>query len=158
MLSFLRQLKLPEINFTVHKTTINVVTSIIITHDPLEPGTEAGYIQVSSGYSSGLDQLALSNAAAHPSITTSWDATAGKLKISSATGGNVLYTDLESAIKDVVFSNSSAAASGTKTFSITIGQRQLSSIDSTLLFIYSQHWHFMDRSKNCCRNTVIITD
>jgi len=124
--------------FYCPQTTTNVVTNIIITHDPLEPGTEAGYIQVSSGYSSGFDQLALSNAAAHPSITTSWDATAGKLKISSATGGNVLYTDLESAIKDVVFSNSSAAASGTKTFSITIGNANyLPSTQHYYLFVPS---------------------
>ena len=124
--------------FYCPQTTTNVVTNIIITHDPLEPGTEAGYIQVSSGYSSGFDQLALSNAAAHPSITTSWDATAGKLKISSATGGNVLYTDLEEAIKDVVFSNSSAAASGTKTFSITIGNANyLPSTQHYYLFVPS---------------------
>jgi len=124
--------------FYCPQTTTNVVTSIIITHDPLEPGTEAGYIQVSSGYSSGFDQLALSNAATHPSITTSWDATAGKLKISSATGGNVLYTDLESAIKDVIFSNSSATASGTKTFSITIGNANyLPSTQHYYLFVPS---------------------
>jgi len=120
------------------QSTKNVVTSILITHDPLETGTEAGYVQISSGYSSGFDQLALTNVAAHPSITTSWDATAGKLKISSATGGNVLYTDLEEAIKDVVFSNSSAAASGTKTFSITIGNANyLPSTQHYYLFIPS---------------------
>ncbi|PWK03193.1 gliding motility-associated-like protein [Flavobacterium araucananum] len=120
------------------QNTINIVTSITITHDLLEPGTEAGYIQISSGYSSGLDKLTLSNAAAHPSIVTSWDATAGKLKLSSATGGTVLYSDLESAIKDVVFSNSSATASGTKTFSITIGQANyLPSTQHYYLFVPS---------------------
>ena len=120
------------------QSTINVVTSILITHDPLETGTEAGYVQISSGYSSGLDQLTLSNPASHPSITTSWDVTAGKLKISSATGGNVLYTDLEAAIKDVVFSNSSVTASGTKTFSITIGNANyLPSTQHYYLFIPS---------------------
>ncbi|WP_316634238.1 T9SS type B sorting domain-containing protein [uncultured Flavobacterium sp.] len=102
--------------------SINIVTSITITHDPLEPGTQAAYIQVSSGYSSGLDKLTLSNPAAHPTIITSWDATAGKLTLSSPTGIDVLYSDLEAAIKDVVFSNTSVAASGTKTFSITIGK------------------------------------
>lgn len=103
--------------------TINVVTSISITHDPLETGTQAVYIQVSSGYSNGFDQLALSNPGLHPTIATSWDSTAGKLKLSSATGtGDVSYSDFEAAIRDVVFSNSSAAASGTKTFSITVGQ------------------------------------
>jgi gliding motility-associated-like protein len=102
--------------------TINIVTSISITHDPLETGTQAVYIQVSSGYSSGFDQLTLSNLGSHPTITTSWDSTAGKLKLSSPTGVDVLYSDFEAAIRDVVFSNSSATALGTRTFSITVGQ------------------------------------
>lgn len=120
------------------QTTINVVTSILITHDLLEPGTDAGYVQISSGYSGGSDQLALSNSAAHPSVKTSWDAVAGKLKIFSATGGNISYTDLEDAIKDVVFSNSSATASGTKTFSITIGNANyLPSTQHYYLFVPS---------------------
>ena len=102
------------------QSTINVVTSFTLTHDVTELGTQAAYIQISSGYSSGLDKLELSNS--HPSITTSWDVTAGKLTLSSSSSGNVLYSDLEAAIKDVVFSNSSATASGTRTFSITIGQ------------------------------------
>lgn len=124
--------------FYCPQTTINVVTSILITHDPLEPGTDAGYVQISSGYSGGLDQLTLSNAVAHPSVTTSWDAVAGKLKIFSATGGNISYTDLEDAIKDVVFSNSSATASGIKTFSITIGNANyLPSTQHYYLFVPS---------------------
>lgn len=124
--------------FYCPQNTINIVTAITITHDPLELGTIAGYIQISSGYSGGLDQLTLSNPAAHPSITTSWDATAGKLKLSNPTGANVLYSDLEAAIKDVVFTNSSAAASGTRTFSITIGQANyLPSTQHYYLFIPS---------------------
>jgi gliding motility-associated-like protein len=120
------------------QTTINVVTSILITHDPLESGTDAGYVQISSGYSDGLDQLVLSNPVAHPSVTTSWDAVAGKLKIFSATGGNISYTNLEAAIRDVVFSNSSATASGIKTFSITIGNANyLPSTQHYYLFIPS---------------------
>ncbi|MFG4002599.1 T9SS type B sorting domain-containing protein [Flavobacterium aquidurense] len=124
--------------FYCPQNTINIVTAITITHDPLELGTIAGYIQISSGYSGGLDQLTLSNPAAHPSITTSWDATAGKLKLSNPTGANVLYSDLEAAIKDVVFTNSSTAASGTRTFSITIGQANyLPSTQHYYLFIPS---------------------
>ena len=104
------------------QNNLNIVTGITITHDVAEVGTQAVYIQISSGYSNGFDKLELSNPALHPSIITSWDVAAGKLKLSSPTGVDVLYSDLESAIKDVVFSNSSATASGTKTFSITIGQ------------------------------------
>ncbi|MBS7230132.1 T9SS type B sorting domain-containing protein [Flavobacterium psychroterrae] len=104
------------------QNAIAIVTAFSITHDPLEPGTQAAYIQISSGYSNGFDKLALSNTASHPSIISSWDANSGKLTLSSPTGTDVLYSDLEAAIKDVVFTNSSATASGTKTFSITIGQ------------------------------------
>ncbi|RUT69314.1 lectin [Flavobacterium cupreum] len=120
------------------QTTLNIVTSITISHDAAETGTQALYIQISSGYSSGLDQLELSNPASHPSIITSWDATAGKLKLSSPTGADVLYSELEAAVRDVVFSNSSATASGTRTFSITIGQANyLPSTQHYYLFIPS---------------------
>ena len=104
------------------KNYINIVTGFSITHDPTETGTQAVFIQISSGYSNGFDQLQLSNPALHPKITTSWDATAGKLKLYSPTGVDVLYSEFEAAIRDVQFSNSSATASGIRTFSITIGQ------------------------------------
>lgn len=103
-------------------STINIVTGITIRHDPAETGTQAVYIQISSGYSDGFDKLELSNPTLHPNIITSWDATAGKLKLSSPTGIDILYSDFEAAIKDVVFSNFSLTASGTRDFSITIGQ------------------------------------
>lgn len=120
------------------QTTLKIVTDVTITHDPTEPATQAVYIQISSGYSSGFDLLELSNPAAHPSITTSWDAVAGKLKLSSPTGVDVLYTEFVAAIKDVVYTNSSATASGTKTFSITIGQANyLPSTQHFYLFVPS---------------------
>jgi gliding motility-associated-like protein len=104
------------------QATIKIVTDITITNDPLETGTEAIYIQISSGYSSGFDKLELSNPTSHPTIITSWDATAGKLTLSSPTGADVLYSDFVAAIKDIVFTNSSATASGIRTFSITMGK------------------------------------
>lgn len=124
--------------FYCPKTDIKIVTGFSITHDPLETGTEAAYIQISSGYSSGLDILTLSNTAAHSSIITTWDPIAGKLKLFSPIGADVLYSELEAAIKDVVFSNSSANASGTRTFSITIGQANyLPSTQHYYLFVPS---------------------
>ncbi|MDP5201461.1 T9SS type B sorting domain-containing protein [Flavobacterium sp. DG2-3] len=102
--------------------TIKIVEDVKIDNDPSDTGTEAVYIQISSGYSSGLDKLELSNPASHPNITTSWDAIAGKLTLSSPTGADVLYSDFVAAIKDVVFTNSSATASGIRTFSITMGK------------------------------------
>ncbi|SHF81107.1 Ig-like domain-containing protein [Flavobacterium defluvii] len=120
------------------QNTIKIVTDFTITHDPAETGTKAVYIQISSGYSSGFDQLMLSNPASHPNVTTSWDATAGKLSITSPTGADVLYADLVNAVKDVVFTNPSASASGTKTFSITIGNANyLPSTQHFYLFVPS---------------------
>lgn len=124
--------------FYCPQTSIKIVTNFSITHDPAETGTQAAYIQVSSGYSGSFDTLELANAASHPSITTTWDPVAGKLKLASPTGADVLYADLEAAIKDVIFSNSSANASGSRTFSITIGQANyLPSTQHYYLFVPS---------------------
>ncbi|MDR7209237.1 T9SS type B sorting domain-containing protein [Flavobacterium piscis] len=103
-------------------TNINIVTDFSITHDPNETGTQAAYIQISSGYSSGFDMLKLLNPTLHPNIKESWDTLSGKLTLSSPTGIDLLYSDIVSAVKDLVFTNSSATASGNRTFSITIGQ------------------------------------
>jgi len=101
---------------------INIVTAFSISHDPGETGTQAAYIQISSGYSSGFDRLKLLNPALHPNVKESWDTTSGKLTLTSTTGIDLSYSDIEAAVKDLVFTNSSANASGTRTFSITIGQ------------------------------------
>lgn len=105
------------------QTTINIVTDFTINHDPSENGTQELYIQISSGYSSGLDRLELTNPALHSNIISSWDAVSGKLKLAGLTAATVIpYADFVAAVKDVVFTNSSATASGTRSFSITIGQ------------------------------------
>ena len=102
-------------------TSIKIVTGVTITHDPSETGTDAIYIQISSGYVSGQDLLALANPLLHPTITTSWSSLEGKLKLSSPTGIPVAYSDFEAAIKDVTFTNSSTSPSGTRDFSINLG-------------------------------------
>ncbi len=103
-------------------TSLKIVETISITSDPAEPETDAIYIQISSGYVFGQDQLTLFNPTAHPKIITSWDSVAGKLKLSSPTGVKIPYVDFETAIKDIVYSNSSPNPSGTRNFSISIGQ------------------------------------
>lgn len=100
---------------------IKIVETFSIDYDINETGTQSGFIQISSGYSTG-DILSLSNPSMHPLIKTSWDSETGKLTLSSVAGVEILYTDLEAAIKDIVFSNPSTTISGVKTFSITIGQ------------------------------------
>lgn len=104
------------------RTSLKIVTDVTII-DSDNTGTDAVYIQISSGYSNGQDQLTLINPTSHPTVIANWNALEGKLKISSSTlGTEVLYTDFIAAIKDVEFSNSSASPSGIKNFSITIGQ------------------------------------
>ncbi len=99
-----------------------IVSSVTITHDPTELTTEAVFIQISSGYVIGQDQLLLTNPLLHPTLTTSWNALEGKLKLSSPTSGvQVNYSDFEAAIKDVIYYNSNPNPNGTRNFSITLG-------------------------------------
>jgi len=101
-------------------TSIKIVTNMTITSDPTDNSTSAVYIQISSGYVNGQDILSLSGS--HPNLTTSWDATAGKLTIFSPLSATVLYSDFENAIEDVIYSSNAVSPSGTKIFSITIGK------------------------------------
>ena len=106
------------------QTSLKIVTDVNITGaNATDTGTEAIYIQISSGYVNGQDELRLNNLALHPTIASEWTPLEGKLKLSNIIPGTqVLYTDFVKAIKDVAFSNSSATPSGTRNFSITLGQ------------------------------------
>jgi gliding motility-associated-like protein len=95
------------------------VTGISIT-DPDDTTINAIYIQVSSGYQSTQDQLSLSGV--HPNVVASWNAVTGKLTLQSPVGLPVAYSDFVDAIQDVVYTNSASNASGTRGFSITVGQ------------------------------------
>lgn len=101
-------------------TSLNIVQSVTIIVDPTDP-PNAVYIQISSGYSIN-DNLTL--AGTHPNITSSWIASEGKLKLTGSGLSN--SNDIENAVKDVLFSNSSASASGIRTFSISLGSGTLS--------------------------------
>jgi gliding motility-associated-like protein len=101
-------------------TSLKIVTDVTIT-DADDTSTDAIYIQISTGYINGQDLLTLTGL--HPLIITTWNSIAGKLKLSSPiNGAQVSYTDFIAAIKDVEFSNSSTSPSGTRDFSISIGQ------------------------------------
>ena len=97
---------------------INIATSVAIV-DVDNTGTEAMYIQISSGYQNGEDTLTLTGT--HPTITTVWNATTGKLELNSLSGGEVLYTDFIAAIEAVVFNTTNTNATGDRDFSITVG-------------------------------------
>lgn len=101
------------------QTHQKIVTDVSII-DPDDSATDAIYIQITSGYVNGQDQLTLTGL--HPQITTTWIASEGKLKLFNAAGNPVLYTDFIAAIKDVEFYNSSLNPTGIRNFSISIGQ------------------------------------
>ena len=105
-------------------TFANIVDTVGITFDPLEPKTNAASVQISSGYIFGEDSLTLSET--HTTINFKWIPAEGKLKLYTSTGSDIPYTDFEAAIADVKFSTSSTSPSGTRTFSINLGTGQLS--------------------------------
>lgn len=103
-------------------TSIKIVTDVSIT-DPDDTSTEAVYIQISSGYVNGQDQLKLANLSSHPTIVAVWNSNEGKLKLSSPIpGASVSYSNFIAAIKDVEFSNSNPSPANSRNFSISIGQ------------------------------------
>lgn len=99
---------------------INIVTQFDI-NDPDDDDVTALYIQISEGYVLGEDFLSLQNTAAHPNISTQWNSSEGKLAVKSSSSGNVSYTDIINAVKDVVFESNSGLVSGEKYFSFTLG-------------------------------------
>ncbi|MFK5880293.1 MAG: hypothetical protein QM478_12460, partial [Flavobacteriaceae bacterium] len=99
-------------------SAINIATNVTIV-DTDDTGTEAIYIQISSGYQNGEDSLTLTGV--QPNITTTWNSTTGKLGLNSTSGGEVLYTDFITAIEAVVFNTTNSTATGDRYFSITVG-------------------------------------
>ncbi|HTG65408.1 MAG TPA: T9SS type B sorting domain-containing protein [Flavobacterium sp.] len=107
---------------------VKIAKNVVITHDPSETSTDVIYIQIASGYVNGQDILKLNDAfaAAHPSITSFFYPSEGKLKLHSPTASLLPYTDFIAAIEAVEFYNSSTSPSGTRNFSISIGIGNLS--------------------------------
>jgi len=95
-------------------TSVPVVESISIT-DPDDTTAPSVSIQISSGYVNGEDLLTLTGS--HPAITPSWSVSEGKLTLS----GPATLAEFESAVSSVEFSSSAANPSGTRGFSITVG-------------------------------------
>ncbi|PQJ76209.1 hypothetical protein BTO13_09260 [Polaribacter gangjinensis] len=98
---------------------INIVTDFSIT-DPNNTTIDAFYIQISEGYQQGFDTLQL-DVSLHPNILPVWSASEGKLTlISRGIGSQMLLTDLENAVKDVVFNTTATNILPEKKFSLTI--------------------------------------
>ncbi|MFP9112398.1 T9SS type B sorting domain-containing protein [Flavobacterium sp. RHBU_3] len=102
-------------------TAIPVVTSFNITDpDPGDTTALAVYIQISSGYTNGSDSLTLTTTIT--GVTTTWDSGAGKLTIKGTNNQQLPFTTLVQAVQNVVFNTTNPNASGTRTFSISIGE------------------------------------
>lgn len=100
--------------------TINIVTDFSIS-DPTSSTIAAFYIQISEGYQQGFDTLQF-DVALHPNILPVWYPSEGKLTlISRGIGTQMFLTDLENAVKDVVFTTTAPTVFTEKKFSLTIG-------------------------------------
>jgi gliding motility-associated-like protein len=94
-----------------------IVTSFNIV-DPDDTFIPAFYIQISSGYVVGQDQLSLIGS--HPNVVANWNANQAKLTLTGLSGNSASYTAIIAAVKDVVFSSTNINV-GPKTFSLTAG-------------------------------------
>lgn len=100
-------------------TDIIIASNFTIT-DPDDIGIAQFFIQISSGYSINIDRLVLTGN--HPNIVTSWDVQEGKLTLSPFSGGQILYTDLQDAVREVVYQSLNVNVTGEKFFSFNIGE------------------------------------
>ena len=100
------------------QTQQNIVTDFDIV-DPDSSSTTGFYIQISTGFVQGQDQLMLTGN--HPNINSSWNPAEAKLSFSPANGTSIDYDDVISAVNDVVFFSNYLNV-GPKTFSLTAGQ------------------------------------
>lgn len=79
------------------------------------------FIQISSNYQINVDFLEVQGS--HPNITQEWDRTNGKLTLKPASGSEMLLTDVENAVKDIVYTSSNLSIGKEKTFSFTIDDK-----------------------------------
>jgi gliding motility-associated-like protein len=102
------------------QTDLNIIENVNL----LDPDNQINeiFIQISTNYVSGLDQLKLANPGSHPKIKVDlFDPNTGRIRIYSVDATTTL-NNYEAALKDIQFRNDSPLSSGTRTFSITIGQ------------------------------------
>jgi hypothetical protein len=82
------------------QTQQNIVTSFNIT-DLDSNSTTGFYIQISTGFVLGEDQLILTGT--HPNIIANWNSAEAKLSLLPANGISIEYTDIINAVLNVVF-------------------------------------------------------
>ncbi|WP_299666079.1 T9SS type B sorting domain-containing protein [uncultured Polaribacter sp.] len=117
--------------------SIPVVTDFTIS-DADDAGIALFFIQVSSGYQNGSDSLEI--VGNNPTINQFWNANEGKLTLSPKIAGTeILFSDLENAVKNVVFTTSTTNEIIERTFSLTIDNANyLPATDHFYEFVSSQ--------------------
>ena len=100
------------------QTQQNIVTDFDVV-DPDSSTATGFYIQISTGFVLGQDQLILTGS--HSNINSSWNPTEAKLSLIPASGASIDYDDIINAVNDVVFFSNNINV-GPKTFSLTIGE------------------------------------
>ena len=100
------------------QTQQNIVTDFDIV-DPDSSTATGFYIQISTGYVLGQDQLILTGS--HSNINSSWNPTEAKLSLIPASGASIDYDDIINAVNNVVFFSNNINV-GPKTFSLTVGE------------------------------------
>ncbi|PQJ80263.1 T9SS type B sorting domain-containing protein [Polaribacter porphyrae] len=98
---------------------INIVTDFTIS-DPNSATVEFFFIQISTGYQIGFDLLRLEGS--YPNIVTNWNQNDGKLTLFSVNNQGILLTNLEDAVKNIIFTTSTINVSAEKTFSLSIDE------------------------------------
>ncbi|WP_294820051.1 T9SS type B sorting domain-containing protein [uncultured Flavobacterium sp.] len=98
---------------------IPIVTTFNIS-DPDDTMTDAIYIQISSGYVNGQDFLVLTPAI--PNVVTTWNAISAKLIIRGVGGMELPYATFIQAVQNVRYSSTAANPTGSRSFSITVGE------------------------------------
>ena len=97
-------------------SVINVAETISIT-DEDDTELDAAFIQITSGFDSSGDLLALTGS--HPNIIASWDQSEGKLSLT----GPATLSEFDDAILDVTFQSTAAMSSNdTREFSIVLAE------------------------------------
>ena len=103
-------------------SAIKIAPSFTITPSPGDPGIVSFSIQISSGYQLNFDLLDI-DTTPYPSIDTAdWSPSEGKLTLTTPVGVPFLsYPELQSAVREVIFSTTATTITNEKKFSLTFG-------------------------------------
>jgi len=104
-------------------SSIEIAPSFTITDpDPGDTGVDSFSIQISSGYQIGSDRLSLDTSPYASIGSATWSPSEGKLTLTTPVGVlELLYTELQNAVREVIFSTTATTITPEKKFSLTIG-------------------------------------